>query len=345
MAYVLGTVILFAGSLAFTQQPAPIDSDHDGLSDALEQRLLIQFKPAFQVGAHDCSNIPAQFEQGVLAPKVEVEDGTIYGQVFLAKSSTGPKPVVEIHYYHLWKTDCGRHGHPLDTEHVSTLVRADSSDLDSAKWHAAYWFAAAHENTVCDVSQIARASTLKAEDHGPKVWISPGKHASYLNEILCERGCGADRCDQMKALSKGKLINLGEPGRPMNGSLFIASGHWPLADKMSTSNFPSDPLSRLEQLPDTDIAWFRSGHHPAQGVIALSSNTEQAIADAGGNTSDALHSAGDNTSTAISVAGDSTGNALQKSYHRTKHALGVSARHVGATLHLSPNDQKPETPK
>jgi len=38
-----------------------IDSDHDGMSDALEQALLIQFAPAFMVGRHDCSGLPAQF--------------------------------------------------------------------------------------------------------------------------------------------------------------------------------------------------------------------------------------------------------------------------------------------
>jgi hypothetical protein len=31
-----------------------MDSDHDGMSDALEQALLIQFAPKFMVGRHDC---------------------------------------------------------------------------------------------------------------------------------------------------------------------------------------------------------------------------------------------------------------------------------------------------
>ena len=47
--------------------------------------------------------------------------------------------------------------------------------------------------------------------------------ASYLNETLCERGCGADRCQEMIALRRGRLINLGESGHPMNGSLFVSS--------------------------------------------------------------------------------------------------------------------------
>ncbi|HYK36520.1 hypothetical protein [Alloacidobacterium sp.] len=142
---------------------------------------------------------------------------------------------------------------------------------------------------------------------------------------------GADKCQDVAALPAGKLINLGEPGHPMNGSLFISSNLWPLADKMATTNFPDAVLPRLNQLPETDIAWFNPGRHPAQGVIAVSNTTENAIAT-GGN----------DTSTAISLAEDSAGNALQKSYRITKHALGESARHVGDALHLT---SKPDAPK
>jgi len=294
------------------------------------------------IGRQDCSNIPAEFRPNVKTPEVKTENGTIYGQVFPAKISTDDTPTAEIHYYHLWRRDCGGHGHPLDTEHVSVLVRASDSHLSSATWKAIYWYAAAHENTVCDVSQIARASTLHAEVRGAKVWISPGKHASYLNETLCQRGCGADKCEKTEALAPGKLINLGEPGHPMNGSLFILSSLWPLAGKMSNTNFPPDPVARLTQLPETDIAWFNAGRHPAQGVIAISGSTEDAIAKSGRSTNSAISTAGDSTNTAISVAGDSTGNALQKSYRHTKHALGTSARHVGEALHVKPKPEKPE---
>ena len=161
-----------------SDQPTAVDSDQDGLSDALEQALLTQFAPTFMVGREDCSGIPAEFATGVEPPTVQAEDGTIYGQVFPVKSLGDGKPAVEIHFYHLWKRDCGPHGHALDTEHVAVLVSGSNRDLDQAKWKGVYWYAAAHENTVCDVSQIARASTIQGEERGPKVWISPGKHAS-----------------------------------------------------------------------------------------------------------------------------------------------------------------------
>ena len=334
-------------------QPAPshvdpahaqIDSDQDGLSDDLEQALLVQFAPRFLVGQGDCSNVPAEFQPGIPTPQVKSVNGTIYGQVFPAKEIVVGAPVVEIHYYHLWRTDCGRHGHPLDAEHVAVLVRASSPDLRFAKWKALYWYAAAHENTVCDVSQIAYASTLHAEDSGPSIWISPGKHASFLDESLCQRGCGADRCEKMIALVPATLVNLGEPAHPMNGSLFIASTAWPLADKMAATNFPPLVLARLSQLPDSEIAWFNEGRHPAQGVIAISSATEQALAGSGSNTIAGIPSAAAATDSSISVASDSTGNAFQKSYRGTIHALGASIRHIGEFLAPKPRPGRPNPP-
>ena len=338
----LAPAVLRNAAAQESEQKAAADSDHDGMSDALEQALLIQFVPAFMVGRHDCSEIPAEFAPDMKTPTVKAEDGTIYGQVFPAKSSSGDLPTAEIHYYHLWKRDCGPHGHPLDTEHVAVLVRASDGNLDSARWKAIYWYAAAHENTVCDVSQIARASTIHAEEHGAKVWISPGKHASYLNEMLCQAGCGADKCVNMVALPPGKIINLGEPGHPMNGSVFIAASEWPLMDKMSHTNFPPEPISRLNQLPETDIAWFNAGKHPARRTIAVSNSTEQVIAGGARSTTSSLSTAGTSADTAISVAQDDTGNALEKSFRHTKHAFGASARHVGEALHLLPKPVKPE---
>jgi hypothetical protein len=326
-----------------------VDSDHDGMSDGLEQALLVQFAPTFLIGDRDCSDVPAEFRPVVKTPEVENENGTIYGQVSPAKVGGLDTEDVEIHYYHLWRTDCGKHGHPLDTEHVAVLVRASRRGAERAEWkrsewRAIYWYAAAHENTVCDVSQIARASTLHAEDRGAKVWISPGKHASYLNGELCRRGCGADKCERMVPLTPGGIVNLGEVGAAMNESAFIASTAWPLAAKMSQTNFPAEPLARLEALPDTDIAWFNAGRHPAQQIISISSATEQSIAGGGHNASSAISLAGDSTGNALSTAQDSTGNALGKSYRKTKHALGSSARHVGEALHVTPtpDDSKPD---
>jgi hypothetical protein len=328
-------VALTHGAIAQRQDPKPsLDSDQDGMSDALEQSLLNQFAPTFMLDRRDCSILPAEFVPDSPVPTVKADDGVIYGQVFPARSASGDLPAAEIHFYHLWRTDCGPHGHPLDAEHVSVLVSASTPDLASAKWKALYWYAAAHEKTVCDVSQIVRASTVQAEQNGARVFVSAGKHASYFNDGLCHAGCGADKCVDMVALPSVRILNLGEAGHPMNGAVFIASNQWPLIEKMTNTDFPPGPVARLNQLPDTGIAWFNPGKHPAQGIIANSSATRQALAIGAGNTTSSIAKASTSTGAALSVAEDGTGNALQKSASATGNALVVTARHVGEALHL-----------
>jgi hypothetical protein len=297
------------------------DSDEDGLSDDVEQSLLEQFAPKFIVSRQDCSNMPAEFISRGSEPIVQRENGTIYGQVFPPRVGRSSEPAVEIHYYHLWKRDCGRMGHQLDTEHVSALVRM----TDTGKWKALYWYAAAHEDTVCDASQISRAPTLQAEDHGATVWISLGKHASFLNETLCSRGCGGDACLQMDPLSLAKIVNLGEIRAPMNGALWIASSRWPLSAKMARTDFQPAVVARLERLPASDIAWVNPGRRPAQATLA-----------AGDSTVNALAAGNKNTDTAVSNAGNATGSALGKTYRNVTRSLGASAHGVGKFLAYDP---------
>jgi hypothetical protein len=110
------TTLAFLALLACPAFAGNSDQDHDGLSDTFEQTLLQQFTPVFHVGGSDCAGLPAEFTPGSEQPVALAENGTIYGQVFRSG------PYLEIHYYHLWVTDCGSLGHPLDAEHVSALL-------------------------------------------------------------------------------------------------------------------------------------------------------------------------------------------------------------------------------
>ena len=56
---------------AQAEQKTAVDSDQDGLSDALEQELLVQFAPTFMIGRQDCAGIPAEFAPNVESPTVE----------------------------------------------------------------------------------------------------------------------------------------------------------------------------------------------------------------------------------------------------------------------------------
>jgi hypothetical protein len=308
-----------------TESAASADSDGDGLSDVLEQTLLERFAPTFLVSRRDCANVPALFVSSQTKPVVQTENSTIYGQASPRRSDGEAGRFVELHYYHLWSRDCGRMGHPLDTEHVSVLLKRNRSESGPREWKAVYWYAAAHEDTVCDASQVARASTLHAEERGTKVWISRGKHASFLNEELCRHGCGGDLCEQMEPLEVSAIVNLGENARPMNETLWSASPQWPLAAKMGRSDFQPASLARLERLPNSDIAWVNPSKRPAQSTIA-----------AGGSTVDALETSNRNTDSAISLAGGATGGALGTSYRSVTKALGKSARGVGKFLRHEP---------
>jgi hypothetical protein len=294
--------------------PAALDSDHDGLSDAQEQALLLQFAPRFLISRTDCSSQPAEFVPSVLKPVVAAENNTIYGQAF---PRSGHAEQIELHYYDLWRKDCGQRGHDLDAEHVSVLLRRDSA----GEWKALYWYAAAHEDTLCDASQIARAKTLNAESHGPELWISSGKHAAFLSQTICSSGCGGDRCSDSEQLPISDLVNLGESSAPMNGATWASSPEWPLAGKLRRSDFADARLARTDRMRANDIAWASPKKRPAQAAI-LGGDT--AIAGVG----TALTTADTDTGDALDTASDKTGNALGKAYRGVKKALQSSVHAV-----------------
>lgn len=323
-------VVLFCATAGAAKAPADRDSDGDGLPDGLEGRLLRQFQPTWMISKQDCSDEPAKFEAATAVPTAIADDGTIYGQAFPHR---GSKDEVELHFYHLWRLDCGEMGHPLDAEHVSVLVqRRTAGDAVGSEWIARYWYAAAHEDTVCDASQMSRASTLEAEEHGATVWISPGKHASFLNGELCSHGCGGDRCTEMREMKSSDVMNLGELRHPANGAIWAASPRWPLAEKMRRTDFTGPRVHRLERLPETDIAWANPGKRPAQAAIYGGNSALNGIATGGRSTDTALVLAHDSTGRALGRAEGRTGDAVKKSWHSVIRAVGGAAKATGQAV-------------
>lgn len=331
LRFALALCVLFAAFLPTHAQH--VDTDHDGLSDTVEDALLQRFKPTLWISADDCSTLPAQFAQNVSVPAAEADNGTLYAQA--TPRTVEHRKAIELHYYHLWRTDCGRLGHALDAEHVAVLLRLPEGRANDADaWQAELWYAAAHEDTVCDASQISRASTLHSEHDGANVWISSGKHASFLTEELCKHGCGGDVCLKSKPLHATNVINLGELHHEMNGSAWLSSTQWPLADKMRRSDFTDARVDRLLRLPQTDVAWANPEKRPAQAAIL------------GGNaTIDGTLVGLRSTDTAVSVAGDKTGGALGTATRATGHALGKSWHAVGKALGAGKSKENPEAPQ
>jgi hypothetical protein len=328
----LSTCILaiFAGSPLLATEKTPArsvqDSDHDGLSDALESSLLARFSPAFMISSTDCSIMPAQFVAEMSKPTVRADDGTVYGQAFPRKDHPDQ---VELHYYHLWRSDCGQLGHALDAEHVAALIQLHG-DANAAK--ALYWYAAAHEDTICDASQVAQAETLAAEDRGPAVWISNGKHGSFFSRDLCATGCGGDRCQQMQPLIVSEIVNVGEPAAPMQGIAWLLSPEWPLQQKLRRSDFTDPRLARADRSPKTDIVWANPSKRPAQAAI-LGVNAGLGGTATGAEAADtALATAQTDTSSALGSAKQHAAKALDQSSSNVWKALRRSAEKTGGLL-------------
>lgn len=263
------------------------DRDRDAIHDEDEQRLLETFLPRFYIAVGDCDVLPAEFVPGRAEPVVKERNGTIYARAFPVDGG------MELHYYHLWGNDCGRVKHPLDAEHVSAFLVKESSG-----WRAQYWYAAAHEDTVCDRGAAARARLLYAEWRGPEVWVSRGKHASFLSESACRLGCGSDRCDRSERLKVRQIVNIGEPDRLLNGAEWVNAPGWQLQTKFQ-SDFPVELRRTLEEANEIIAA---NPRNPAVQPVIL----------AGSSTIDALAIANKKTDSALVKAKKSVKNWLQK---------------------------------
>ena len=303
--------LVLAAALALSARGAAAqDLDDDGLADALEQSLLERFVPTLVLSAGECQGLPASFEPWASDPRVADRDGTLYGHV--APRSTGSDFVeVEIKYFHLWARDCGRPSHGLDVEHVSALVQAPRLDAPPEEWHASYWYAAAHEGTVCDSSSGAAARVVRAESGGPYVYVSRGKHASYLNRGHCKWGCGSDRCDPGEPAPRAAVVNLGERDAPLNGATWVRSRRWGLADKLGTDFDPALRARFDRDTPPSVLALY-VGRRPVQAPILGGDTGLDALVEAGEAATLSLDAAADATATAVEATGRAVGTAGRK---------------------------------
>jgi hypothetical protein len=315
------------------------DLDRDGVPDHLESELASRFVPVFRVSGSECDALPAEFRADHPHPAVAERRGAISIQVFPWAAALGEAVSLEIHYYHLWARDCGRAGHPLDAEHVSVVVSAPALDSPVDKWKAVYWYGAAHEDTACDVSNAARAEDLDSVTKGANVWVSRGKHASFLAAERCGGGCGGDTCEGATAMPIAKLINLGEPDFPMDCCRWLQSARWPLREKMR-SDFTPYLLAKLTARDATGIVAVPR-NHAQQALFRAGGSTGAALGRSGTTTGGALAKAGSRTDSAVAEnlgkATDATGNATRHGLERTADALGVALQSSGQAVRKSLN--------
>ena len=299
-------------ALAFWAGPAVAqDLDRDGLPDAFEQALLERFVPTLVLSADECDGQPAAMQPGAVHPVITARDGTLYGHVAI-RATRAEAVDVEIKYFHLWGRDCGRPSHALDIEHVSALVQAPGLDAPLDAWQAVYWYAAAHEGTVCDASSGATAATLRASAVGPYVYVSRGKHASYLARGQCKWGCGSDLCDSPgEPLTRAAVVNVGEPGAPLNGATWMHSRQLALADKLTTDFAPTF-RARFDADPPATVQALRVHLRPFQAPILGGDTGLDALIAAGLAAVDALSSTGEAAASAAEATGQAVGTALSR---------------------------------
>ena len=313
-------LLLIPFVLTLPANPDYGDIDNDGLDDQFEQLVLERFVPTWMVSAEECDSLPAEFQPNNQFPQLLAKNGTIYGQVFPIDLPGRSGVFIEAHYYHLWNKDCGLNGHPLDVEHVSVILSAEKYEDSVSEWESEYWYAAVHEGTVCDASHAVKSSYINAERQGPAVWISAGKHASFLDKSLCSGGCGDDDCDEMNPIEISKLVNLGEPGAPMNGASWAQWSGWSLGEKMET-DFPEAVLEKLYIAEQPEIIPVNNAHAPVKTAILV-----------GTSSAEAMIVTNNKTSSAISSASSAVGVSLDKSKVGAGNFLTHAARGVWRML-------------
>lgn len=322
MKWLLSFCLLFSLPL-FCQTPDDLDAD--GIPDALEQALLEKFLPTLVLSKGECDIQPAEFLSHQAEPQVKARNGTLYGRASFFHWRGAKSTFIELHFYHLWVRDCGSLSHDLDAEHVSAIVTAGQLDSPIQEWRAIYWYAAAHEDTLCDFSQAMHASALNAEDHGARIWVSRGKHASFLRQEFCARGCGGDSCQPDRILIPQRIINLGEDQLLLNGADWVRSSRWPLVSKLST-DFPDIVLNQLTKSKKNEVVLFAGPKQPVQVMAFATSASTGALTFAGRSTDSSLSAVSRKTDNALQRSAENTEAALKKSASKAKRSLEQSLK-------------------
>ena len=311
------SICLLAALLAAGVQTPGADTDGDGLPDDFEQALLNRFAPTLMISGDECDGLPAEFRTGFREPHLVARNGVLYGQA--SKHNESPA-ILELHFYHLWNRDCGRAPHALDPEHVSVLIAAGGAHAAPDGWKALYWYAAAHEETPCDASNGAYAAAIGADSTGATVWVSRGKHGSFLSPGLCGPGCGSDSCNDAAPMPRGKIVNLGEPGAPANGALWVDSKLWRLREKMH-SDFPDSLMTRLRDLDRPGASVVAGPVPPAKALILSANRTFTAMKAGTAETGGALNAGGSHAAGGVGSALTHTARSLQRTVLALARAL------------------------
>jgi hypothetical protein len=176
------------------------DDDADGLDDAFELQLAIDYMPFVSMDPQDgCA---------------------LDGMVVRVRPHPADPTKILIVYDHLFQNDCGLGGHIGDDEvfgiSVDPKLPAPTGILAIR--------AASHQGTACErdtecttCSNDSRSACELAADGGamwPIVYASKAKHGQYANKCSALTTC-LDQCTLNAMRAHPPVVNAGEPGHPL----------------------------------------------------------------------------------------------------------------------------------
>ena len=180
---------------------AIVDDDLDGLDDALETQLAIDYMPFVSLDPSDGC--------------------TLDGMLVRVRPHPADATKVQIIYDHLFQTDCGLGGHVGDDEvfgvTIDPAVPAPAGILAIK--------AVSHQNTPCErdtecatCGDARPACDLAADGDAmwPVVYASKDKHGQYATIGQCPfLGTCLDQCTLNVHRVRPIVVNAGEPDHPL----------------------------------------------------------------------------------------------------------------------------------
>ncbi len=182
--------------------------------------------------------------------------------------------IYEINYLTIWEWDTGVHtpvgvqgSHQWDTERSAVLVAGQGLDLSSYRAWQVYY--AAHEDVrwmkllSFDNSEYFRFR--RPRDHGPDVYWSEGKHASFRNLRMLQESTAHDTYGKPGNVARAPeytLVDAGTVEDPSPEALWIQfRGGWgthrisPVFDKLSKRLWDpaGNPLKAIRKVTEGEI--------------------------------------------------------------------------------------------
>jgi hypothetical protein len=212
--------------------PAMTDLDGDGLDDALEDKIAAEYLPFLSFDPTDtCPRSVIVFR---LYPHPDAKDTRLH-------------LIVDT----LFEKDCGASGHVGDNEVFGVTI--DRSKPAPAGILAVR--AISHQGTSCEaITNCGTCAGLTACETAmrkgslfPVVYYSKNKHGAYLQDGKCDNACFfTNFCTLAPTPSEPKMLNVGEPGKPLvkdltSAGLITTASGW---TEMSVFNY--DPWGDKE---------------------------------------------------------------------------------------------------